>query len=235
MTYTIVARCPRTRRLGIGIATYSLGVGGYCPFVVPHRAAISSQAFADPSLGWMARNLAAIGHRPARVLTELAANDPHFNYRQVGIVDIDGRAECHTGANTRPWSGHVCDAGMAAFGNVLAGSHVVAAIAQAFRDSASAELDERLLRALEAGRDAAGQQAADGTHLTERSASLLVYADEEWPELDLRVDSHDAAVDELRRVHGAYTPYLPYYRLRAVDPPNTPAQDVWARENLGGS
>ena len=29
-TFTILAKCPRTGALGIAIATYSLGVGGYC-------------------------------------------------------------------------------------------------------------------------------------------------------------------------------------------------------------
>ena len=28
MTYTVIARCARTGQLGIGIATYSLAVGG---------------------------------------------------------------------------------------------------------------------------------------------------------------------------------------------------------------
>ena len=51
MTYTIVARCPETNALGVGIATYSLGVGGYCPFLARGLAALSTQAFANPTLG----------------------------------------------------------------------------------------------------------------------------------------------------------------------------------------
>jgi uncharacterized Ntn-hydrolase superfamily protein len=82
-------------------------------------------------------------------------------------------------------------------------------------------------------RTAGGQQAGDGRYLAERSAALIMVGGAEVAELDLRVDAHDAAVDEPRRVHGADRPYLRYYDLRAKDPPNTPAQDVWARQHLG--
>ena len=30
MTFSIIARCPRTRRLGLGIATFSIAAGGRC-------------------------------------------------------------------------------------------------------------------------------------------------------------------------------------------------------------
>ena len=49
-TFTILAKCPRTGALGIAIATYSLGVGGYCPAINPQAGVLASQAFADPRL-----------------------------------------------------------------------------------------------------------------------------------------------------------------------------------------
>ncbi|MBL6599212.1 MAG: DUF1028 domain-containing protein, partial [Alphaproteobacteria bacterium] len=93
-------------------------------------------------------------------------------------------------------------------------------------------LDERLLRALEAGRAAGGQAAGDGSPLPERSAALIVMDRDITRDINLRVDLHDDAITELRRVHAGYAPYVDYYALRADDPANTPAQDVWARENL---
>jgi uncharacterized Ntn-hydrolase superfamily protein len=47
--------------------------------------------------------------------------------------------------------------------------------------------------------------------------------------LDLRVDAHDTAVQELRRIHALYAPYIEYYRLRATKPEGLPLQDEWAR------
>ena len=230
MTYTIVARCPETERLGVGIATYSLGVGGYCPFFARGRAALSTQAFANPRLGPIAVEALAGGATPDDVMATLAAADAAFAYRQVAIVDRAGAVAMHTGANTRAWAGHKVGAGYAAFGNVLAGAAVVDAIAAAFV-ATSGPLAERLLAAIEAGRDAGGQADAQGGHLPERSAALIVQGDDIAADLNLRVDVHDDAATELRRVYERYVPYLDYYVLRADDPAHTPAQDVFARAN----
>jgi uncharacterized Ntn-hydrolase superfamily protein len=233
MTYTIIARCPDTQRLGVGIATYSLGVGGYCPFFARGRAAISTQAFANPRLGPVAVGALIEGRSPSETLEQLAALDDGFSYRQVAIVGQDGTVAMHTGPDTRQWAGHEVGDGFAAFGNVLAGPDVVSAIAEGYRASAGEELGERLLRALEAGRAAGGQAAADGTRLAERSSALMIRGPDIVEDLDLRVDLHGDAITELRRVHAGYSPYMEYYVLRARDPANTPAQDVWARDNLG--
>ncbi|MGZ0187556.1 MAG: DUF1028 domain-containing protein [Alphaproteobacteria bacterium] len=232
MTYTIVARCPETERLGVGIATYSLGVGGYCPFVARGVAALSTQAFANPTLGPLATEALAGGHSPAQTLSILEAADLGYAYRQVCIVGQSGDVAMHTGASCRAWAGHEVGDGFAAFGNVLTGEATVAAMAAAYRASSGQSLDQRLLSALEAGRDAGGQAGGDGSHLTERSAALIVQGQDIVEDLNLRVDLHEDAVTELRRVHAGYAPYLEYYVLRARDPANTPAQDVWARENL---
>lgn len=229
MTYTVIGRCEESGKLGIAIATYSLAVGGYCPSIRSGVGAVSTQANVDPSLGPLAIRLLAMGYSAGKTLAELTESDAKFSWRQVGLVDRDGVPAVHTGENTRAWSGHATDVGVVAMGNALAGEHVVQAILEAFQAAGGERLDERLLRALEAGRDAGGQAGADG-HLPERSAGLLVHDRHDHAWLDLRVDAHDAAVDELRRVHGVYAPYIPYYERRHRAPEETLAQDVWARE-----
>lgn len=231
MTYTLIAGCPGTGKLGIGIATYSLAVGGYCPLVRGQLGAVSTQAFVNLKLGRLALNLLAQGFAAAKVMAELAEDDPKFDYRQVGIVAADGAVAAHTGPKTQPWSGHVTGPGYLAMGNVLAGEGVIQAMAEAFRAGETEPLEERLLRALEAGRDAGGQQAADGTHLSERSAALIVHAHRDYGELDLRVDARPQAVDELRRLYTLYKPYVPYYQLRHRAPEETPPQALWVREH----
>ena len=44
MTYTVVARCQDSGRIGLGIATYSIAVGGYCPFFMGNEVVLSTQA-----------------------------------------------------------------------------------------------------------------------------------------------------------------------------------------------
>lgn len=232
MTYTVIAQCPDTGRLGCGIATYSLGVGGYCPFFARGKAVLSTQAFANPALGPLAVQALEAGEDVPATLKLLAEADPGYAYRQIGIVDSSGAVAMHTGASTRSWAGHHIGKGFAAFGNVLAGAHVVDALAAAFEASAGRSLDQRLLASLEAGRDAGGQASGDGAHLPERSAALTVQGGDIVEDINLRVDLDDDAVTALRRVHAGYAPYLAYYTLRARNPEATPAQDVWAREHL---
>lgn len=230
-TFTILGHCAATGQLGIGIATYSLAVGAYCPVLKPNLGVIASQAYAKASLGFQAMRLLEQGNTPERIFKEIAGQDKYFDYRQIGIVDSSGNAECHTGHETRPWAGHVLGKGHVAMGNSLAGQQVVEGISGAFMEAGNQSLDERLLRSLEAGRDAGGQQNAQGKHLAERSAALVVYEADEVPVFDLRVDAHATAVEELRRIHSMVAPYLEYVQLRSEDPPNTPSQDVWAKDH----
>lgn len=224
MTFTIVGRCGRTGALGVGVATYSLGVGGKAPFVISGIGAIATQAFVNPTFKALGSRLLKLGHPAAQVLDLLKSSDPHIEYRQVAIVDRWGGAVCYTGRNARDWKGSVSGAGFVALGNVLAGEGVCRAIADAFAASEAGPLQERLLLALEAGRDAGGQVGGSG-HLPERSASLLVHGEDEHPLLDLRVDSHPEAVAEMRRLHDEFVPYLPFYRQRWLDPGSAVPQE----------
>ena len=165
-------------------------------------------------------------------MSELRVDDPQFNYRQVGIVNAENVISVHTGSNTRPWAGHLTGQGFIVMGNVLAGENVLQAMAEAFEQKEQVDLDERLLGTLEAGRDAGGQATADGTHLSERSAAVITHGQKDFGHIDLRVDASEAAIDELRRVHGIYKPFIPYYEMRHHQPQDAPAQDIWARNNL---
>lgn len=235
MTYTIVARCPRTRQLGIGIATYSICVGLYCNGLRANVGATMSQAFVNQGNNPLGLRLLAQGFSAGRVLEELQQNDPDAEYRQIAVIDRDGTAVGYTGPKTRGYAGHRVGAGYVAMGNVLAGANVVDAIADAFESGDPSDaLERRLLRAIEAGRDAGGQ-AGNGGHLTERSAALLVHGDHDHAELDLRVDLHDLAVDELRRAFEKYEPYRGYYRDRGRNPRDAVPQDVFVSRLIGAA
>lgn len=82
---------------------------------------------------------------------------------------------------------------------------VVDEMARAMKGSNELELEDRLVRALEAGRDAGGQ--ADG----ERSAALFVIADHACPLFDLRVDLALEPTGELRRAFEWYRPLAVFY------------------------
>lgn len=226
MTFTLVARCPKSGQMGIGIATYSIGVGLYCNGLRANVGATMTQAFVNQGNNTLALRLLAQGFSPARALNELAANDPDFAYRQIAVIDRNGQAVAYSGPKTRGWSGHKIGDGYVAMGNVLAGTKVVDAIAAAYEMSAGESFERRLLRAIEAGRDSGGQVGIDG-HMTERSAGIFVYGAYDHAELDLRVDLHDKAVDELRRAFEEYELYRGYYRDRGKNPREAVPQDVF--------
>ena len=90
MTFSIVARCPRSGEYGVGIATYSPNVGVRCPVVVPQRGACSVQAVANPWLLPMARRLIESALSAEKIVAELlaAVKAEGFKFHgRVGMVE----------------------------------------------------------------------------------------------------------------------------------------------------
>jgi uncharacterized Ntn-hydrolase superfamily protein len=220
MTYGIVARCPRTGRLGVAAASYSIAIGLYCSDVVrANTGAAVSLGAPNPGDGALGLRLLAQGFTPSHVLAEIIANDQNSDHRLIGIIDREGNAVAHTGAKTQPWSGSKSGQDYVTLGDMLAGAKVIDAIAEGYSSDPAADLEERLLQALEAGRDAGGQRGGHG-RLPERSAVMIVYGIQDYSDWDLRVDEHEKAIDELRRVHEEYKPNAAYYIERARNPDN---------------
>ena len=195
-TFSIVARCPRTGRIGGAVSTAVPAVGSICPFVQPGAGAVASQAWANPYLALDALALMAGGAAAQAALDQVLSGDGGRALRQVGVVDAAGRSAAWTGDDCTPWCGHRTADGYAVQGNMLAGEDVVIDMETAFLDAADSGLEEQLMRALEAG------QAAGGDKRGKQSAALKIYDREAYPWLDLRVDEHPAPVAELRRVLG---------------------------------
>ena len=107
MTFTVVAREPKTGLLGIAQSTNPLSVGGRCPFIRANVGAVSTQAYTDPGLGPLAIELLALGYSPDKVMRELEQTDPHFAWRQIGIVDRHGRAAVHSGKECKTHTGPI--------------------------------------------------------------------------------------------------------------------------------
>ncbi len=226
MTYSIVARCARTGEYGVGIATYSPNVGIRCPVVVPQKGAASLQAVANPYLLPTARRLMESALSAEKIVSELLSGDPYPESRQILVVDVYGRTHAFTGAKSPSWAGHILGEGFAVAGNVLAGEAVVKGMARAFENSEGEPLAERLMRAVEAGRDAGGQPEG------QNSSALVVFGEHPFPTVDLRVDLHDEPEAELRRIWDWFRPMVPYYVQRAVKP--VPRWWQWRMDNVPG-
>ena len=212
MTFTIIGVCKRTKKVGYCQSTSTPAVGFRCADVVPGHGVFTFQASSDFRLKELTARLMNFGYSPAKVLKELKDTDAHFERRQIAIVGLDGVAVAHTGNLNLDWKGHEVGDGFVACGNALSGPPVVAAIGESFRKHANEDLEERLLRAIEAGRDAGGQP--DG----QVSAAMIVYGEHPFPLVNLRVDVSAEPIGELRKIFDWYRPLIPFYVQRTLDP-----------------
>jgi uncharacterized Ntn-hydrolase superfamily protein len=218
-TFSIVAFDPRTGDLGVAVASKFPAVGSGVPWARAGVGAVATQAAANLSFGEEGLRLMGKGMSASRAMEKVLAADPLREERQVGMVDAKRGAASFTGKNCFPWAGGRTGGHYAVQGNILAGAGVVDAMAEAF-ESASGELHERLMRALEAG-DAAG-----GDRRGKESAAILVvrkgagYGGKSDRWVDLRVDDHPDPVAELRRllaVHQLYFGKTDRSRVHVID------------------
>ena len=220
-TFTAIGRCPRTGRLGVSVTTSEMGVGSRVPFVRPNVGAVATQAYTDPRLGSLALRLLDLGYPAQRVLDELASSDPFTQWRQLAVVDSWGHTAVNTGDKNSSWAGHKTGNGWVVMGNALVNEGVVEAMADAMKN-VHGDIETRLMNALDAGTKAGGQP--DGQH----SAAILVYENEGYAIINLRVDEHDQPMGELWRLFNKLHPLLPYYRERPDNPKIGPVSD-WAK------
>ena len=197
-TFSIAACCKRTGMVGVAVSTAVPVVGAICPFVRARVGAVTTQAWVNPYLGSQALDLLATGLRASEALERVLAGDNAKDVRQIGVVDAQGGEAVWSGPGCTQWFGHRTGPGYTVQGNMLVGPETLDDMQAAFTRSESLELGERLLLALEAG------QAAGGDKRGKQSAALVVYHEEDYPWIDIRVDEHRFPVAELRRIYGIY-------------------------------
>ena len=209
MTFSIVARSADGQSWGVAVAYRFLAVGAVVPAAVAGIGAVATQA--DANVAFKPLTLVHLdgGATAGEALARLLESDGGREHRQVGIVDAQGRAASHTGADCMDWAGGRVGPGYAIQGNILAGEHVVDAMERALSDGdPGAPLAQLLWGALAAG-DAAG-----GDRRGRQSAALLVvregsgYGGVDDIAVDLRVDDHPDPVAELARLLALNNLYL---------------------------
>jgi len=220
MTFSLVGRCARTGMLGMVVTSSSPAVAARCAWARAGVGAVCTQNVTDPSLGPWVLDLMERGRPAADALDEVVAGAAHIEYRQLAVVDAQGRTASYSGARTL--GRHASSGGKdcLAAGNLLADKKVTVAMVQAFERRSRDHLADRLLDALRAGEAAGGE--AGPVH----SCGLLVVDRVSWPVTDLRVDwSHDP-ITELSRLWAVWRPQEADYVQRALDPTAAPSYGV---------
>ena len=194
MTWSIIFHERSTGRIGIAVATKFFAVGARVPNIEPQKGAVCTQALTNPLYGPRGLRLIREGVGAADIVRLLTTPDAGREHRQLHVMGADGRFAAHTGAECVPWCGHWTGDDMSVAGNMLAGPGVVSETVRVLRERTDLALPRRLIAAMRAG------EAAGGDKRGKQSAALVIYGDQEYSELDLRVDDHIEPLLELARL-----------------------------------
>ena len=208
-TFSIVARDPAADAVGVAVQSKFVSVGAVVPFAAADAGAVATQSFANVAYGPDGLELLREGHAAATVVERLTADDPDADRRQVGVVGRDGSVAAHTGEACLDHASDLQGEGprdgdvYTVQGNILEGRETLEAMAEAY-EATDGGLPERLIAALYAG------NAAGGDRRGEQSAALYVArpgggydgGNDRW--IDVRVDDHEAPIEELERTFKVY-------------------------------
>jgi uncharacterized Ntn-hydrolase superfamily protein len=219
MTFSLVARCARTGQFGMVISSSSPAVAARCAHVRAGVGAVASQNITDPALGPLVLDALERGLSAAEALAEVTTGRPHIDYRQILVIDAQGRTAVHSGAQVLGVWGEAQGLDCAAGGNLLAAPDVVQRMVADFTASRGL-FGNRLIEALQTGLDAGGE--AGPVH----SAGMKIADRLSWPLVDLRVDWSEQPIDDLLAAWRIYAPQMQAYAQRAEDPTRAPSYGV---------
>ena len=221
MTFSITGHCARTGMAGVAITTSSICGGSRCPHARAGVGAVATQNVTDPTLADRVFERLEAGETATEAVAAVMDGRVNADYRQLAVVDMAGRTGHFTGSHilgtNRVVEGDHCIAA----GNLLSTLEVPAAMVAGFEADPEAHLADRLLRGLEAGLAAGGEEGPV------RSAALVVHHDQPFALVDLRCDwDEDDPVVVLRRLWTDYEPQMQPYLDRAVNPGAAPSYGV---------
>ena len=202
-TFSIVARDPVTGDLGVAVQSHWFNVGAMVIHAESGVGAVATQSVPDPAYGPLGLQLMKAGKSAPEALKALLSSDLEAAVRQVGMVDVQGRAASHTGALDIPEAGGIVGDGFAVQANMMEKPTVWPAMAKAYREAlkdVKLDLADRLLVALRAA------QAEGGDFRGMQSAAILIVkgkpSGQPWNDklFDLRVEDHADPITELARL-----------------------------------
>lgn len=217
MTFSIAAR--HDGRFGMAVSSSSPAVAARCVHLRPGIGAAASQNVTDPRLGGRILDRLVVHGDAGRALKEVGDRATDLDHRQLTAVGAAGPTASFSGEQTLGTHGAAVGPHSVAAGNMLVGRDLPAVMVDAF-ESASGELEERLLAALRAGHDAGGEEGP--VH----SAGLAVVADVQWRVTDLRVDWAEEPIDRLTEVLEIWLPQRDDYVRRGLHPATAPSYGV---------
>jgi len=202
MTFSIIAFDRAQDLIGSAVASKWTGVGGCTQFFRPGTGLVNMQNCSYAQVAYRILDHMEDGMDLPESLENALKDDTAREKRQTVLADLRGNFYTSSGAGCNGIFQHKISAHCAAAGNTLANAGVIDAMIDTYENSRSGVMTERLLEALEAG------QAAGGDSRGQEAAAIKVYKTtypvQRFYPIDLRADSHDAPLEELRRLYAIF-------------------------------
>ena len=223
-TFSLCAIDPATGQSGAAVTTRVPFVGRAVPHVRAGVGAVCTQASTMVEYGPRGLDLMAKGVEPQAVLQQLLANDAQRESRQVGVIDMKGRAAAHTGKQNGNWAGSRQGKNYTVQANIMVGPEVVEAVAASFEatEGSGLPLAERMILALEAGQAKGG----DRRWGNQQSAAIKI-ADPNDPgrggdyiALAIEVGENAEPVGEMKRIYYTTGRRLGYRSFSSITGPD---------------
>ncbi len=223
-TFSVAGRCSETGALGVVVTSSSPSVGARCPWGKQGVGAILTQNVTDPRLANIGLSVLEHGLGAENAIRAMKESTPFPEYRQLAVVDAEGNSAVFTGKNALGVHGEFAAQNVASIGNLLSDPEIPTEMGKKFLETEGLPLAERLILAIEKGFQMGGE--LDQEH----SIGLLVYKDDSFPYVDLRVDYSESTLDDLKKLWEIYGPQAEDYRVRAVTPEMAPSYGVLGDE-----
>lgn len=223
-TFSLCAIDPVTGQSGASVTTRVPFVGRAVPHVRAGVGAVCTQASTVVEYGPRGLDLLAKNVEPQAVLQQLLADDQQRESRQVGVIDMKGRAAAHTGKQNGNWAGSRQGLNYTVQANIMVGPEVVEAVAQTFEstEGTGMPLAERMILAMEAGYAKGGDRRWGNL----QSAAIKI-ADPNDPgrggdfiTLAIEVGEHPEPVAEMKRIYYTTGRRLGYRSFSKVEGPD---------------
>lgn len=206
-TFSIVARDSKTGEMAVAVQSHWFSVGTSVAWGEAGVGVVATQSFINKSFGIRGLELLKQGKTPQETVDFLLQDDTGKDFRQLAILDGQGRVATHTGTSCIQAAGHANGENFSVQANMMLNDKVVPAMEKRWNETSNLPLAERMISVLQAA------QQAGGDIRGKQSAALIVVAakasGEPWNDrlVDLRVDDAANPIQELERLLQVYRAY----------------------------
>ena len=221
MTFSVSGRCADTGMFGMAVSSSSPSVAARCAHARAGIGVVATQNVTDPRLGPRGLGLMAGGLSAEAALERLVAEAPHIEYRQLTLIDAEGRSAAYSGARTLGIHATARGVDVVTAGNMLTSTAIPARMVEAFEAARGRHLGDRLIAAMRAALAAGGEEGP--VH----SIGMILVDKVPWNVADLRVDwTEGDPIEECAALWERWRTEMDAYVTRALDPSGAPRYGV---------